>query len=275
MAYSHDEMAPLKSKIQSALEGDRLSNWQRQFLIDIEERIERYGRDVRFSDKQITKLYEILSSPAKRSAQNSPPQPTQRTRIASFGHSRHPPAIRKLGRTRGGFAKRTVLDIAMLAILMIAAFLYVGYQRLPLPNLGISFSQMSPAYEPRAITMSEFEIIDGDTIRFHSESRGTRLVGFNAPETIKPLCDDEEVLGRRAKARLRELLSRAALELERVACSCAPGTEGTDACNHGRRCAILRADGIDVGQVLINEGLAAPLICGATRCPPTPRPWCG
>lgn len=29
-------------------------------------------------------------------------------------------------------------------------------------------------------------------------------------------------------------------------------------------------DGSDVGQVLIKEGLAAPLICGATRCPPTP-----
>lgn len=110
-----------------------------------------------------------------------------------------------------------------------------------------------------------------DTIRLHSESRGTRLVGFNAPETFKPRCENEAVLGRRAKPRLRELLSGgAALELERVACSCSPGSEGTDDCNYGRRCAVLRADGRDVGQVLIKEGLAAPLICGATRCPPTP-----
>lgn len=36
MAYSHDEMLPLKSRINSALEGGHLSNWQRQFLTDIE-----------------------------------------------------------------------------------------------------------------------------------------------------------------------------------------------------------------------------------------------
>jgi hypothetical protein len=26
---------------------------------------------------------------------------------------------------------------------------------------------------------------------------------------------------------------------------------------------------------LIEEGLAVPFVCGATRCPRTPRPWCG
>lgn len=275
MAYSHDEMAPLKSRIQSALEGGRLSNWQRQFLTDIEARIERYGRNVRFSDQQITKLYEILSSPAKRSAQDSPPQPTKRTGIVSFGHARHRPAINKLGGNRSTFAKRTIRDIAMLAVLVIAAFLYVGYQRLPPPNLGISLSQTSPLYAPRAITMSEFTITDGDTIRLHSEPRGTRLVGFNAPETMNPQCSQEAALGRRAEARLRALIATSStLELQRVACSCPPGTEGTDACNHGRRCAILRADGRDVGKVLVQESLAVPLLCGATRCPPTPRPWC-
>jgi len=53
------------------------------------------------------------------------------------------------------------------------------------------------------------------------------------------------------------------------------GTEGTPSCNYGRRCGILKANDRDVGAILISENLAVPLICGQTRCPPTPKPWCG
>ena len=58
------------------------------------------------------------------------------------------------------------------------------------------------------------------------------------------------------------------------ACSCPPGTEAMQRCNHGRRCGILRAEGRDVRSVLMSEGLAVPFQCGKTSCPPTPRPWC-
>lgn len=61
----------------------------------------------------------------------------------------------------------------------------------------------------------------------------------------------------------------------RLELACAPGAEGTDRCNYGRSCGILRSNGEDVGKILISEGLAAPYICGATACPPPPRPWCG
>jgi hypothetical protein len=37
----------------------------------------------------------------------------------------------------------------------------------------------------------------------------------------------------------------------------------------------LTANGRDVGAILISEGLAVPFVCGATRCPPKPHPWCG
>ena len=117
-------------------------------------------------------------------------------------------------------------------------------------------------------------LTDGDTIRLHGEKKGTRLVGFNTPETFKPTCDRGLELGRRATARLKELVATAKLELKKIPCACEPGTEGTDACNFGRSCGILRADGRDVGQILISEGLAAPFRCGLTSCPPTPRPWC-
>jgi hypothetical protein len=36
----------------------------------------------------------------------------------------------------------------------------------------------------------------------------------------------------------------------------------------------LKSRGRDVGTILMEEGLAVPFVCGATRCPKTPRPWC-
>lgn len=120
----------------------------------------------------------------------------------------------------------------------------------------------------------QFTVTDGDTIRIHGERKGTRLVGFNAPETFKPRCTKELDLGKRATARLKELVATSTVEVEIVPCACKPGTQGTDACNFGRSCARLRVDRRDVGQILIAEGLAVPFTCGPTSCPPLPRPWC-
>lgn len=115
-------------------------------------------------------------------------------------------------------------------------------------------------------------VTDGDTVRIRG--RATRLVGYNAPETRGAECSRERELGERATQRLRELVSAGNLRFEPVACSCRPGTEGTSACNYGRACGRLYSSGRDVGAILISEGLAVPFMCGSTRCPPTPRPWC-
>jgi endonuclease YncB( thermonuclease family) len=115
-------------------------------------------------------------------------------------------------------------------------------------------------------------VIDGDTI----EARGAvfRLVGFDTPEVgSRSRCERERALGAAASRRLRQLVAGGGLDLERVACSCRPGTEGTPACNHGRLCGTLRARGRDVGQILIDEGLARPFICGPQSCP-AQQGWC-
>jgi len=91
------------------------------------------------------------------------------------------------------------------------------------------------------ITPDEIRVVDGDTIRLHQQRPDVRLVGFNAPETRRALCDAE-----------REL---------------------TPSCNYGRRCGILKADGRDVAAILISENLAVPFVCGQD-VPPTPKPWC-
>src|SRR5215471_9868882 len=104
----------------------------------------------------------------------------------------------------------------------------------------------------------QIEVLDGDTIRVAGET--FRLVGFDAPETYRARCASERELGNRATFRLRQLVARGGLDLERVACSCRSGTEGTPRCNYGHSCATLTSRGRDVGVVLIAEGLARPFV---------------
>lgn len=109
-------------------------------------------------------------------------------------------------------------------------------------------------------------VIDGDTISLEDGKPNVRLVGLNAPETgNRAPCEAERQKGEVAKQRLRELVSSGRLDY---------GTEGTNACNFGRRCGTLRVNGVDVGSTLINEGLAVRFACSATSCPTFPRPWC-
>jgi endonuclease YncB( thermonuclease family) len=131
-----------------------------------------------------------------------------------------------------------------------------------------------PALTSQSSAPARVRVIDGDTIRDLAADRTVRLVGFNAPETLNPQCAHEAELGERAKARLKELARSNSLRLTYVRCSCPLGTEGTDACNYGRACGELKADGEDVGSTLMREGLAVSFVCGGTRCPRTPRPWC-
>nr|WP_245457625.1 thermonuclease family protein [Rhizobium leguminosarum] len=126
----------------------------------------------------------------------------------------------------------------------------------------------------QASQTQDFTVTDGDTVHVVGEAAGTRLIGFNTPEKFSPQCEYERRQGERASARLRELVARGSARLTKVACACAPGTEGTKKCNHGRYCGTLLVDGKDVGSILVSEGLAVPFVCGRTSCPPTPRPWC-
>jgi len=124
------------------------------------------------------------------------------------------------------------------------------------------------------IESDEVRVIDGDTIRIHHQRPDVRLVGFNAPETRRATCETERELGGKATGRLRDLVQSSKLDFEFVACACPVGKEGTPSCNYGRRCGTLKANGQDVGLILIRENLAVPFVCGQTRCPPTPKPWC-
>ena len=129
----------------------------------------------------------------------------------------------------------------------------------------------------QAVASGLISVVDGDTIRV-APYGPTRLVGFNAAESRHSTarCPAELASGRTAKVRLAELLMSGTLNLNLVTCSCAPGTVGTWKCNFGRACGRLAVDGHDVGTILIAERLAAPYVCGPTRCPARRSTlWCG
>jgi endonuclease YncB( thermonuclease family) len=139
---------------------------------------------------------------------------------------------------------------------------------------AIALALMAGTALAEPIEPSQVRVIDGDTIKVYNTGPNVRLVGFNAPETRKAMCDAERALGDQATRRVRDLVRTGGLDYSQVSCACRPGTEGTMACNYGRQCGTLKANGRDVGAILIAEGLAVPFVCGATSCPKTPKPWC-
>jgi endonuclease YncB( thermonuclease family) len=141
----------------------------------------------------------------------------------------------------------------------------VGINPGPAPKLE------STTTVPTKIPSPTIEVIDGDTIR--RDGLVYRLVGFDAPETINAKCRQEWMLGDRATTRLREIVSGDSLELNELRCSCPRRTQGTQSCNYGRRCGMLKANGEDVGEILIREGLARRYVCSTNGCPQR-QPWC-
>lgn len=266
IVLSIEEISELKSRIRSTLASGRLNTWQARFLTDMQQRLETYGPHVRLSDKQLSKLREIVG------AGTSPGRAVQPFRPSRIHRRRRSGGL--LAREGRWFARRLMRDVSLLAAVLVAVSIASYLRETPWQTVSSFFSAPPPSYSTVSITRDQFSVTDGDTIRLAGDRKGTRLVGFNTPESIEPRCEGERTLGLRAKARLKELVADGSLELQRIPCSCDPGTEGTEACNYGRSCGILRIDGRDVGQILISEGLAVPFRCGTTSCPPTPRPWC-
>ena len=124
----------------------------------------------------------------------------------------------------------------------------------------------------KPLAPGQVDIIDGDTVRI--DGQPYRLVGFDTPENgLTARCQRERDLAARATLRLRQIVAKGGLQLERVPCACQPGTEGTPRCNYGRLCGVLTAAGRDVGATLIAEGLARRYVCGQASCPPR-QGWC-
>jgi len=88
-------------------------------------------------------------------------------------------------------------------------------------------------------------VVDGDTIWFKGEK--IRMMGYDTPEPTTGICggDTERRLAARASKRLVQLLNNNTVTIER---------DGKD--RYGRSLAVIRVDGRNVGDILIEEGLA-------------------
>ncbi|MBY3476138.1 thermonuclease family protein [Rhizobium laguerreae] len=260
------ETEHLKANIRGALVEAALSSWQRSFLLDVLSKLEKYGSRARLSDKQLLKLNEILEGGGTRHHEAAA---TSRTTRHS-GRSRfRTPSF--LSRRIRWWRRRLVRDAVVVALIVMVGLLYSLFETGPVQSLLGTVVKSSHVMGP---VDQAFTVTDGDTVHVAGERAGTRLVGFNTPEKFSPQCEYERKLGERASSRLRELVKSPNLQLTKVPCACPAGSEGTDACNHGRSCGVLKVDGRDVGQILIGEGLAVRFICEGNRCPRTPRPWC-
>lgn len=131
---------------------------------------------------------------------------------------------------------------------------------------GAQHADASPV-EPRQV-----RVIDGDTITV--DGKTIYLAGFIAPETQGARCKAERDLGAKAARRVRDLILAGGLDYSPVMCSCPATTLGRWLCNFGRTCGMLKTNGRNVGDILVEEGLAVPFLCDATRCPKAPNPWC-
>ena len=88
-------------------------------------------------------------------------------------------------------------------------------------------------------------VVDGDTIWLKGEK--IRLMGYDTPETTTAFCggDREKQLGYKATERLQELLTNNNFTVQR---------DGKD--KYGRTLAVIQVGNINVGNILVNEGLA-------------------
>jgi micrococcal nuclease len=293
---SEEDVAYYRRRIGEVLQGGRVTEWQRQFLGDMLQKMDRYGVRTKVSEKQFAILkrlthehtpsakFKVVSQPASHSYSPAPFVRTPRQRgpfrVRNPRRPRNPFRISNPFRPRYPFrsvdgAWRSSLLIVIGCIIIVGLIVSFFSGRVGNIRSSSEASSVTDARSPTSKGSANFSITDGDTIRLNNGTR-VRLVGFNTPEKFEPMCSNEAKLGNRASDRLRELVGQAAsTAVSLVACSCKPGTQGAKKCNYGRSCGKLELDGRDVGQILISEGLAVPFVCGATGCPPTPRPWCG
>jgi endonuclease YncB( thermonuclease family) len=174
-----------------------------------------------------------------------------------------------------GYKRKPASSLYFSGLIAVCAFIGFAAVQVSLKLSGEPSVSIPTKSVVHAATSMSVHVIDGDTISLNDGRANVRLVGFNAPETRhRARCEAERRKGEAAKRRLSELVSGGRSEFQQVACSCAPGTEGTEACNFGRRCGTLLVNGVDAGSTLIDEGLAVRFVCGATSCPSLPRPWC-
>ncbi|MEX3008380.1 thermonuclease family protein [Hoeflea sp. TYP-13] len=107
----------------------------------------------------------------------------------------------------------------------------------------------------------EVRVIDGDTVEIDGER--IRIANIDTPELRGAKCEAEYRLAKIAARRVEELL-----ELHRIRIRRGDPKDGRLKDRYGRTLAIIYVDGVDLGEILIEEDLAQ-------RWYSDRVPWCG
>ncbi|WP_372574736.1 thermonuclease family protein [Ruegeria jejuensis] len=128
---------------------------------------------------------------------------------------------------------------------------------------GLVSTRVTTASNTYWYDTEEIAVVDGDTIRINGHRY--RLSGYDTPETFQAQCDSERALGERAKQRLTQLISKHGGITLWV-------KSRKD--QFGRFIANGSVGDIDVGHILISEGLAQPYFVGprSSWCSPKHKP---
>ena len=106
--------------------------------------------------------------------------------------------------------------------------------------------------------VSEYTVIDGDTFRCADGSATIRISNIDTPEIRKPRHAAEKELGLKAKAELARILALGKVEISPEMVRRKDGTLAQKSEKYGRTLARVRVGGRDVGEMLIEKGLARP-----------------
>ncbi len=153
---------------------------------------------------------------------------------------------------------------AALAFTAVASLGWVAWGQAPQPDVPRAVAQQPGSgvrltmCGNRRNSADKTCVVDGDTLWLNGEN--IRLKDFDTPEPQSAICggEAEVALAKQASARLLELLNNNPWTIERF---------GLDSTSSKRRLATIRINGQDVGDVLIEEGLAR-------RWPDGEEFWC-
>lgn len=125
---------------------------------------------------------------------------------------------------------------------------------------GYQLSKWADRSVPTGVeVVSITEVIDGDTFDIHTGER-VRAFGYDTPESYRPACEDEAELAHTATITAQRLIDHAAVvTIDRVG--------RLD--RYHRTLARIYVDGHDLGDILIQAGLARPYEGGLRQG------WCG
>ncbi len=118
----------------------------------------------------------------------------------------------------------------------------------------------------QADAAEHIHIVDGDTLSI--DGTRIRIVDIDTPETFRSRCENELVLGLKAKQRLRQLVDQGQVHYEAT---------GID--RFGRTLARVYIDlddgPVNIGEALMNEGFALPYKPGGADKLRRLQVWCG